>query len=468
MFNGNKLVPLALAALMTGCAAPGTPQVPAETASSESSAPAENAKVEPAGTSAASAGEAVNAVYPEQPGDGDPETFSMSPEYGDWWGAYAEKMEASRAAQEGMEEYYNSIMQKLLISDGKENTVCSPLNIYIAFAMLAETTDGTARDQILAALQAEDIGALRTRVKALWEANYVDTPLLKSLLADSMWLKDDISYEENTLKTLAEQYYASSFRGKMGSDEMNQALQKWTDDNTGGLLKEYTKGLKTSEETVLALISTIYYKAAWMDEFMEQATKEETFHGASGDAPVQMMHLSEDRDYYAGENFKAVSLPLTDSGEMTFFLPDEGEDVYELVKNPDFLAIAQRGDTEAECRFANVNLAVPKFKAEKKTDLRETMEQLGMKDVLTPGVADFSPLTREADDMYVSKAEHAALVETDEKGVTGAAYTALMVAETAALIQDREIVDIILDRPFAFTITGRDGSVLFAGVVQDI
>ena len=39
---------------------------------------------------------------------------------------------------------------------------------------------------------------------------------------------------------------------------MNQALRTWTDDNTGGLLKEYTKDMAIAPETVFELVSTIH------------------------------------------------------------------------------------------------------------------------------------------------------------------------------------------------------------------
>ena len=68
--------------------------------------------------------------------------------------------------------------------------------------------------------------------------------------------------------------------------------------------------------------------------------------------------------------------------------------------------------------------------------------------------------------VFLSAAEHAALVEIDEDGVTGAAYTMLAMAAGAAVPQDE--IDFVLDRPFLFLVTGRDGSVLFSGVVNNI
>ena len=59
------------------------------------------------------------------------------------------------------------------------------------------------------------------------------------------------------------------------------------------------------------------------------------------------------------------------------------------------------------------------------------------------------------------------MLEIDENGVTGAAYTELGISETAAEIPDAEIA-FVLDRPFRFLVTGQDGSLLFSGVVRNI
>ena len=419
-------------------------------------------------TEGASEVKGINAVYPEQPGDGELEAFLIGDEHYKWWEEQRKKVLKSSSLQDGMSGYYADVLKELLVPERDENTVCSPLNIYIALAMLAETTDGEAREQILGALHAESIGLLRTRVKALWEANYADTPVVKSLLADSIWLRDDISYKEETLKSLAENYYASSFRGRMGTAEIDRALREWTDENTGGLLKEYTRDLETDPATVLALISTIYYKAAWEDEFREEETTDEVFHGSAGDRTVPMMHRTHDMYHITGDSYTAVTLPLNDSGGMTFFLPKEGTDVSELVSDEALIKDAVSGLSSAEIDYTEVELSVPRFKAEKKTDLLGIMEKLGITDVLRPGQADFSPLTDEAELMYVDRAEHTALVEADENGVTGAAYTVLMVRAGGAMIGEKEKIWFTLDRPFVFAVTARDGSVLFAGVVQNI
>ena len=63
-------------------------------------------------------------------------------------------------------------------------------------------------------------------------------------------------------------------------------------------------------------------------------------------------------------------------------------------------------------------------------------------------------------------AQHSALLEVDEEGVTGAACTAIGVAEAAR--EPEEEIEFALDRPFLFLVTGKDGSLLFSGAVRNL
>lgn len=408
----------------------------------------------------------VMAAYPEPVAKTlSAQAFMESDEHWNWWSSYRELVSETEGLQTGMGAYNRALMEQLLISEN-ENTVCSPLNTYIAFAMLAEVSDGNTRQQILNMLGVSDIETLRSNVSALWESNYVDTPVLKSLLANSIWLNDSVKYNEGTLNILANSYYASTFSGTPGSAEMDEALRIWTDANTGGLLREYTKNMSIDPETVLEILSTIYYKAMWLEEFREDNTTHEIFHGTTGDTTVDMMHKTDTIGVYSSDNFMSVSLGLNDSGAMYFFLPNAGIDVNSLVSDPDIMAALQYDGMDENWSSPLVHLSVPKFKVSGKTDLIETVRALGLTDALDPLLSDFTPLTTERDDLFLSKAEHAAMIEIDEHGVTGAAYTELALSEGAAEPDDE--IDFVLDRPFMFIVTGKDGSILFAGIVRNI
>ena len=154
-----------------------------------------------------------------------------------------------------------------------ENKVYSPLNVYMALAMLAEVTDGECRQQILTLLGSESIDALRTQAASVWNANYSNDGAVTSILANSLWLNEAVDFHQTTMDSLAQNYYASSFRGQMGSEEFDQALRDWINEQTGGLLEAQADGLSMDPETIMALASTIYYRAKWHSEFSEDRTE---------------------------------------------------------------------------------------------------------------------------------------------------------------------------------------------------
>jgi hypothetical protein len=73
-----------------------------------------------------------------------------------------------------------------------ENQAYSPLNVYLAMAMLAETTDGNSRQQLLDLLGVDSIEALRTQAGHVWNAHYCVDGQTTSLLANSLWLTSNI------------------------------------------------------------------------------------------------------------------------------------------------------------------------------------------------------------------------------------------------------------------------------------
>ena len=302
---------------------------------------------------------------------------------------------------------------------------------------------------------------------------------MTSILGNSLWLRDDMTYSQQTLDTLANQYYASSFSGEMGSEEYNQALRDWLNEQTGGLLEQQASQLEMAPETVLALASTIYFKAAWNSEFNKERTETDVFHTPDRDVDAEFMCKAMTSTYYWGEHFAAVQLYFQEGGSMWLILPDEGYTVDELLNSGeamDFLLMDKYGyyDEEKDERvetwpgqkYLTINLSMPKFDVSSDLDLIEGLQKLGVTDVFDWHVSNFDPLGASTDDpLYVGKAQHAARVKVDEEGCEAAAYTVMLVYAGAAAPPDDE-VDFVLDRPFLFSIIGDSGLPLFTGVVN--
>jgi len=403
---------------------------------------------------------------------------AYSAAYEAWW-------ESRKALRSGtdytglLDGFISASSAQFLAGAGAENRVYSPINVYMALSMLAETTGGDSRAQILELLQVDSIEALRQRAAALWKDNYRDDGVVTSLLANSLWLRSGMTYSQDTLDTLAKDYYASSFSGKMGSEEYNQALRDWLNAQTNGLLAEQAQGLEMSPETVLALASTIYFKAAWSGEFDKNRTETDRFHAPDGDVDAEFMRQSMMGSFYWGDNFTAVQLSFQRGGSMWLILPDEGCSVDELLRSGeamDFLLTPKydqyddKGNVTREGwtgqKYLTINLSMPRFDVSSDLSLIDGLKELGVTDVFDYTVSNFDPLGASTDEpLYVSTAQHAARVKVDEEGCEAAAYTVIMTEGRAAMPPDDE-VDFTLDRPFLFAVTGDSGLPLFTGVVN--
>ncbi|MBE7004408.1 MAG: serpin family protein [Ruminococcaceae bacterium] len=350
-----------------------------------------------------------------------------------------------------------------LLFDGasEKNVVYSPANLYLALCMLCETTDGETRAQLLDLLGLSDVEQARDAANTLWRTLYRDSATDKTLLANSIWLNEQFSFRQDTVDRLASDYYASTFRAKMGDRTTDAAIAEWINENTNHLLENAANGLKTNPDTLMMLISTLYFKGTWRSQFSEFATEEDVFTAADGtEQRVDFMHKSVDRGtYYRGDTFTVAYLPFTDGKQMWFLLPDEGVTLESLLSG-EAVDLASLSDPSA----AEIRWSVPKFDVDSDLDLIPALKTLGVTDVFDKSAADFSPLTEL--DAVVSAVKHAARVKVDEEGCEAAAFTAISVETTAMMPERLPVIEMDLNRPFGFLITGVDGLPLFVGAVN--
>lgn len=388
------------------------------------------------------------------------------------YGAWREDQLAMHTQPEGyadsLEPFWEDLTTQLLAGGEGHNVTCSPVNIYMALAMLAEITDGESRQQILDVLGVDSIESLRKQAKDVWQGHYNDDGLSTSILANSLWLEENYGFNQETADFLAENYYASVFQGDLGTAEMNAVLQAWLDQQTGGLLKEQVSKAGLDPMTVLALASTIYYKVQWVDEFKESKNTEGTFHTPTGNRnQVFMNRVLSYGPYYWSDNFGAVALPLEDGSTMWLVLPDNGTKPESIVS--EFHRFLEQDPNCYDTIYQNqkdvqVNLSVPKFDVSAGLELENALKKMGITHVFSEADADFSPILPQDDGGFISSVQHAARVAIDEKGVTAAAFT--VIDRCGAAMPPEEEIDFVLDRPFLFCVESQDGLPLFAGVVN--
>ncbi len=364
----------------------------------------------------------------------------------------------------GLRYYFSRTMAQFLQDDqGNDNVAFSPMNLYMALAMLAETTDGQTRAEILSLLGATSIYSLRTQANELWRKSYRtgDNPCT---LANSVWLQKGTSYNQDTMNTLAAEYFASVYGVDFSAPGAGHAVADWIDKETAGMLKEHTQALEFDPSTVMALVSTVYLQADWKSPFKEDRNTQDIFNGTNGQTTCTFMHKSSAAGYYWGEDYSAVGAGLNGNHTMWFVLPDEGKTTEDLLQSGNYTELFLGGN--ANRRELMINLSMPKFDIDCKQNMIAGLQDLGIKQVFQTGLADFTPSFPEmANELSVGMVEQATRVTVDEEGVAAAGY--VVITKPGSPMPPTEEVDFVLNRPFLFVITNSANIPLFAGVVNN-
>lgn len=362
-----------------------------------------------------------------------------------------------------LEAYFAKTIPAVLAGAPGENVLCSPVNLYMALAMLAECAGGESRAQVLELLGSADVETLRQQASDVWNVTYRADGAVQRTLGSALFLDDDLDFRQDTLDVLARDYYASSFRGQMGSEAMNEAFRSWLNENTGNLLTDQIDQLELTPEILLALATTVRFQAKWHHEFLPENTVDGTFHSPDGDLDARMMRSDGFDTYYWGDRFSAVAKGF-EEGAMWFLLPDEGVSPEELLEDQQAMAFLLNRETLSEnSTYLRVHLTVPQFDVSCQLGLNDTLKGLGITRVFDPALADFTPVSQ-SQQLALSRVIHGARVKVDEQGCEGAAYTAMLYA--GASRPPEEEVYFTLDRPFLFCVTGAQNLPLFVGIVN--
>ncbi|MBR6709831.1 MAG: hypothetical protein IKL84_09185, partial [Clostridia bacterium] len=216
-----------------------------------------------------------------------------------WWAENDLRDERLDAALPALGEFAERCSAEIITGADITNRVWSPVNAYIALAMTAELTEGETQQELLSVLGVDSLEDLRSRISAVWESAYADDSHEISILANSLWLDNDLEYTRKTMDILAHDYYASVYQGDLGSERTNRDITNWMKNQTGGLLKDRTGTVNLPEEDqMLVMASTVYFQSKWSKEFQMANNTQDIFHAVTGDVEVTFMNKKECEMYY--------------------------------------------------------------------------------------------------------------------------------------------------------------------------
>ncbi len=344
------------------------------------------------------------------------------------------------------------------------NPVYSPISVYMALSMLAECADSTTLKEITDTLCADDIEDLRKSNKDIFNNLYFDVATEENTgyckIANSLWLNDLYKYNDDTLKTLADSYYTSSFLKNFADEKTPAQISKWINTNTSGKFSPEIR-INDPVNEVIKIINTITFKDNWEEEFND--SQKDIFHTTDdGDKECEFLSKTFDNSYVEyGDGFIKTAVGMKNGYEMNFIIPDEDTTVEQIVSSPEKMLDIVNKNTES--KVANVIFSVPEFNVKSKFNLIDWAQKLGIKSAFTDS-ADFSKISDS--NLFVSEITHEATITIDEKGCEAAAYTAIAMGGSC-MPDEVEDIEFKLDRPFFYYVSDYNGTPVFSGIIND-
>jgi serine protease inhibitor len=349
------------------------------------------------------------------------------------------------------------------------NIFFSPYSISACLGMVYEGAAGETAQQMAQALDFStnqaavggEFGALQTELDGQQGQGGISLSV-----ANGLWAQTNFPFLPSFLDGVTSNYDASlqQVNFATSANQITDQINQWVADKTADMITNLFAPGALKSSTELALVNAIYFKGGWANPFPTNATTNQPFYTSPGRTVLApMMHQLEGVPYYQDPLLQAVELPYSNSNlVVVVLLPKATGSVTQLdaLLSPQELAAALDG-----MRPRSVDVWLPRFKLAMGANLIPWLENLGMIDAFSPGVADFSGMDGRWD-LFIDAVVHKAVVEVDETGTVAAGATGVGVTATVAGGPPNPTFR--ADHPFLFMIYDTNSaSILFLGRVAD-
>ena len=350
------------------------------------------------------------------------------------------------------------------------STLVSPLSVALALSMTANGAAGNTLAQFQDVLGGGvDLVELNTACAQLMADYQGLGGSTKCAIANSLWVDPEGQIKDDFIGQCRGIFDAQVFSAQLSEPGIVKDLNSWVSQHTNKMIPEIINQ-PFPEETACLLVNALYLKNSWLSEFDPLSTHTMDFHHAGGpDSQVEYLRKFDTQlSYLKGKGAQGVVLPY-DDGRLAFvaILPDlypDSPDFGQWLNNLEGNSLSQLINNREDAIF--LSFAMPKFSAEWKGNLEDTLPLLGLEDAFVPGAADFSSLGDSPEGYYISQVIHATKIEVNEKGTEAAAAT-VVAAESGAAAPPQEGITLILDRPFLYGIVDLyTGVPLFLGTYE--
>ncbi|XP_026328448.1 antichymotrypsin-2-like isoform X3 [Hyposmocoma kahamanoa] len=365
--------------------------------------------------------------------------------------------------REGNNQFTARMFSEVVKSNPDKSVVLSAFSVLTPLAQLSLASEGASHDELLKAIGLPNDNVTKLVFPRLnEELKSVKGVELKT--ASKIYVADGSELNPE-FSAITKDIFNSEVKNVdfTKSTETAKEINTWVEDQTNNRIKDLVSADDLSSDTRSVLVNAIYFKGKWDSPFKKESTKDEDFHVSKDKTiKVPMMHVQGDFKYADSDELNAQLLEMPyEGGEASFIviLPKEVDGIAALVdklKDPSALESA----TSKMYTF-DVNVSLPKFKIETKTDLKDVLLKMDVKRVFDPQQAQLSRLLKGEGNLFVSKAIQKAFIEVNEEGAEAAAANAFVAVFTSAAITRPS--EFKADHPFVFVL--KEGEIiLFNGV----
>ncbi|EPB78059.1 serine proteinase inhibitor [Ancylostoma ceylanicum] len=340
-----------------------------------------------------------------------------------------------------------------------QSAVLSPVSVIFALAMVQAGAKGKTKTEIN---QVISKGAKDEEIVDFYSGLSKDILNagggVKTRIANGFFLDKKYTIEEAYANTIKDKYSAEVQAMDFGqTKEAAKTIDGFVSNTTEGKIRNFVTE-DTVRDAFSIIINAIYFTAEWEYPFYTTLTKNLTFFSSENDKKeIEFLSDSNERRLYAeDEDMEVLSLRYKDTSyAFNIFLPKERFALHELRKKLNGDAIQK---LLTNLKLTYMSLSIPKMKIEKDFDLRAALMAMGVKMIFSDS-ADLSDIT-ESPPLKVTRANHKAIIEVDEKGTTAAAATSFKIEPRSR--KPDPTVKFVANHPFIFILT-KNNNPLFIG-----
>lgn len=362
---------------------------------------------------------------------------------------------------------------------GQENAVISPVSAYLALTMAAMGAEGETWDELARVFGENE--EWPEHAAALMKT-FTKDKKNRVKIANSVWTDSEVELQKGYRRTLKRTLEAQTFSAALSEESGMKAMNDWVKENTDGMIERLL--LKPlSEDTVLALINTVYFKGQWSEPFPAEHTQKGEFTRDNGETvETDFMCREDDFRYWALEDgAQAIRIPYEgDEKAFLAILPPEGVSADEYLNelSADTLAELQKpfeaadtvfsavpSDTAKNGTYERIILRMPRIDAECTFDVKAFLSEAGVTRAFDPARAQLGEMLKGDHSVWIGQVIQKTRLKLDEKGTEASAVTLVSVDGTSAMISEKPI-ELTLDRSFLYLLYDENAEMpLFMGKV---